>query len=373
MQYITADVTDEDSVQAAVEFACAPTGGLDAVIANAGGGGGMAPPHMQDVTEFVRVLQLNVLGTLIPMKYTVPHLVKSGRGSFVGMSSIAGEMTHLWFGAYPVGKAGLEALIRNAADEYGPTGVRFNAIRPGFISTEIMEGIPREGPVYESYLENTPMAESRAAGVGEPEDVAALARFLVGEDSRWITGQIIDVDGGHHLRRGPELHRVHRAGPRLGRDARAQGSRASDVRRRRDRVVDLLDGNLYTSNPYPTYAWLREHAPVYWDSINELWGISRYDDILEIEKAKDVFISSDKEKGGYRPNQPSDASMIGMDDPLHTRRRMLVARRFTPRGDELGRARAGDGHRPPRRGRRARWQDGDRGRSRGAAPRNDDR
>jgi NAD(P)-dependent dehydrogenase (short-subunit alcohol dehydrogenase family) len=160
---------------------------------------------MQDVTEFIRVLQLNVLGTLIPMKYTVPHLVKSGRGSFVGMSSIAGEVTHLWFGAYPVGKAGLEALVRNAADEYGPTGVRFNAIRPGFISTEIMEGIPREGPVYESYLVNTPMAESRDAGVGEPEDVAALARFLVGEDSRWITGQIIDVDGGHHLRRGPDF------------------------------------------------------------------------------------------------------------------------------------------------------------------------
>ena len=66
MQYITADVTDEDSVKAAVEFACAPTGGLDAVIANAGGGGGMAPPHMQDVTEFTRVLQLNVLGTLDP-------------------------------------------------------------------------------------------------------------------------------------------------------------------------------------------------------------------------------------------------------------------------------------------------------------------
>ena len=85
-----------------------------------------------------------------------------------------------------------------------------------------------------------------------------------------------------------------------------------------DRVVDLLDGNLYVSNPYPTYAWLREHAPVYWDPINELWGISRYDDILEIEKAKDVFINSDEEKGGYRPNLPADHSIIGIDDPLHT-------------------------------------------------------
>ena len=101
----------------------------------------MAPSHLQDIAEFTRVLQLNVLGTLIPLKHTVPHLVKSGRGSFVGMSSIAGDLTHLWFGAYPVAKAGLEALVRTAADEYGPTGVRVNAIRPGFISTEIMEGI----------------------------------------------------------------------------------------------------------------------------------------------------------------------------------------------------------------------------------------
>ena len=95
--------------------------------------------------------------------------------------------------------------------------------------------------------------------------------------------------------------------------------------------IDLLDGTFYTSDPYPTYAWMREHAPVYWDATNELWGISRYDDILEIEKAKDVFISSDQVKGGYRPNLPADPAMIGTDDPLHTERRKLIARRFTPR------------------------------------------
>ena len=98
-----------------------------------------------------------------------------------------------------------------------------------------------------------------------------------------------------------------------------------------DRVIDLLDGELYAGDPYPTYAWMRDHAPVYWDAQNELWGIARYDDIVEIEKAKDVFISSDREKGGYRPNLPSDPSIIGLDDPLHTKRRKLVNRGFTPR------------------------------------------
>ena len=84
------------------------------------------------------------------------------------------------------------------------------------------------------------------------------------------------------------------------------------------RVIDLLDGDMYSGDPSPTYAWLRENAPVYWDELNELWGISRYDDILEIEKAKDVFINSDLEKGGYRPNLPADPSIIGLDDPMHT-------------------------------------------------------
>ena len=96
-------------------------------------------------------------------------------------------------------------------------------------------------------------------------------------------------------------------------------------------MIDLLDGDLYAGDPGPTYAWLRENAPVYWDEDNELWGISRYDDILEIEKAKNVFISSDTVKGGYRPNLPSDPSIIGLDDPIHTKRRKLVNRGFTPR------------------------------------------
>jgi len=97
------------------------------------------------------------------------------------------------------------------------------------------------------------------------------------------------------------------------------------------RDVDILDGAFYVNNPYPTYAWLREHDPVHWDSTNELWCISRYDDIVEIERNKDLWISSGKTQGGYRPNIPADDSLIGLDDPVHNKRRNLVSRRFTPR------------------------------------------
>lgn len=97
------------------------------------------------------------------------------------------------------------------------------------------------------------------------------------------------------------------------------------------RTIDLLDGELYVRDPYSVYAWMREHAPLYWDPINELVGVSRYDDIIDVEKRKEIFVNSDQVKGGYRPNIPADPAIIGLDDPLHQKRRSLVARRFTPR------------------------------------------
>lgn len=200
VQIVAGDVTDEASVEAMVSKAREPTGKLNGCVANAGGGGIPMPYDKMDQEEFLRVLNLNVLSTMLCVKYTLPHMVAAGGGSFVAMSSLAGHITHRWFGAYCVSKAGIEAMMRNCADENGPSGVRFNAIRPGFIATEIMEGVPRDSDVYRSYVENTPMND-----VGQPEDVAQLARFLIGPESRWITGQAINVDGGHCLRRGPDF------------------------------------------------------------------------------------------------------------------------------------------------------------------------
>ncbi len=95
--------------------------------------------------------------------------------------------------------------------------------------------------------------------------------------------------------------------------------------------IDLLDGDFYVGDPYSTYAWLRDNEPVVWDPVNELWGVARYDDVVEIEKHKHLFINSDRTKGGYRPNIPADPAIIGLDDPLHSHRRNLVSRRFTPK------------------------------------------
>ena len=96
-------------------------------------------------------------------------------------------------------------------------------------------------------------------------------------------------------------------------------------------ALDLLDGSSYVEGAYERYAWFREHEPVTWDDVNELWGVFRYADVEHVEAHDDVFISSDTTKGGYRPNIPADPALLGTDNPLHAKRRKLVSRRFTPR------------------------------------------
>jgi NAD(P)-dependent dehydrogenase (short-subunit alcohol dehydrogenase family) len=213
---VVADVTDEASVLRLIEAAVDDDGVLHGLVANAGGGGAITPLHLQETEEFLRVLHLNVLGTMLLVKHSVPPMVAGGGGSFVGMSSIAGHVTHPYFGAYTVAKAGIEELMRNAADEYGEVNLRFNAVRPSFTATEIMNLIPRDSAVYASYVDNTPLAAEDQGALGEGSDVADLVRFLLGDEARWITGQIINVDGGHHLRRGPDFGSFIE--PVLGRD-----------------------------------------------------------------------------------------------------------------------------------------------------------
>jgi len=93
------------------------------------------------------------------------------------------------------------------------------------------------------------------------------------------------------------------------------------------RQVNLLDPDLYAGDPYPTYAWLRDKAPVYWDTVNEIWGVSRYRDVLAMEHDTGRYSSA----RGSRPHIEMSDSMINKDDPRHLQQRKLVSARFTPK------------------------------------------
>lgn len=200
VRFEPADVTNEDEVARAVDAATAWTGRLNGVVHCAGGTETIGPLTQVDSDGWRRAVDLNVNGSMYVLKHSARELVRGGGGSFIGISSIAAGSTHRWFGAYGVTKAALDHLMMLAADELGPSWVRVNSIRPGLIATDMVAPILSMPELKGDYAANTPLPRH-----GEVEDIANAAVFLLSDASGWITGQVINIDGGHGLRRGPDL------------------------------------------------------------------------------------------------------------------------------------------------------------------------
>ncbi|MGB3485473.1 MAG: SDR family oxidoreductase [Mycobacterium sp.] len=200
IRHEAADVTNEDDVSRAVEVATAWHGRLHGVVHSAGGSHTIGPITQLDSALWRSTVDLNVNGTMYVLKHAAREMVRGGGGSFVGISSIAASNTHRWFGAYGPAKSALDALLQLAADELGPSWVRVNGIRPGLTRTEMVEPIMSSPEVSADYQACTPLPR-----VGEVADIANLALFLLSDAGEYITGQLINVDGGHGLRRGPDM------------------------------------------------------------------------------------------------------------------------------------------------------------------------
>jgi NAD(P)-dependent dehydrogenase (short-subunit alcohol dehydrogenase family) len=197
-QYAVCDVTVEDDVRAAVAAASSPTGGLDVLFACAGGSLHLGPIVDADADAWKATLDLNVVGTFLSIKHAAARMTGNG-GSIIAMSSIAGHSTHRLMSAYCVGKAGIEMLVKVAADELGERGIRVNAVQPGLVDTDLVGFITAGGKLLDDYLQQMPVSR-----VGTVDDIAAVVTFLASDDASWITGQMIGIDGGHQLRRGPK-------------------------------------------------------------------------------------------------------------------------------------------------------------------------
>ena len=188
-----ADVSDEASVAAMVADAVGRFGSLQLLHNNAADV--VIIQHDIDVTTmdvdvWDRTMVVNLRGPMLGCKYAIPHMLAAGSGSIVTTSSAAGTFGDLSRVAYGVSKAGINSLTRYVATLYGKQGIRCNAIAPGVVKTPALTANvpPDELALYErNHL--TP-------DMGEPQHIADVVAFLLSDEAAFITGQVVNVDGG---------------------------------------------------------------------------------------------------------------------------------------------------------------------------------
>lgn len=185
-----ADVRELGAVTSAIDQVVGALGGLSILVNNAGTGS-MARLHEYPAEEWDRVVGTNLTGAWHVLRAAIPHLLENGDGRIVNTASISGLRPAAGEGPYAAAKAGLSALTRSAALEYGPT-IRVNAISPGTVRTGLTS------PLFDVFgdEEARHVAKIPMGRVGEPEDIADVIVFLVSDASRYITGQDLVIDGG---------------------------------------------------------------------------------------------------------------------------------------------------------------------------------
>jgi 7-alpha-hydroxysteroid dehydrogenase len=185
---VPTDVADEAALDTLVERTCAELGPVSLLVNNAGGSGPNDPRKMGGA-DFSRVLAWNVTPAYLLIQKTAAAMREAGGGAVVNISSVAARYAQKHFSAYGAAKAALNQMTRNLAQDYAPF-IRINAIEPGTIETDALA--PFLTPERRDRLErSTPMGR-----LGQPEDIAAAAVFLLSPAAGWITGKVLGVDGG---------------------------------------------------------------------------------------------------------------------------------------------------------------------------------
>ena len=184
---LQADAGDGDAVRRAVDEAVAALGGLDILIHNAGVFGGGVPVDQGGYEDLRRIFAVNVDGVAAGTIAAVPHLADGGRVIIVG--SVSGDVSMIaGMASYGASKSAVQGLARGWARDLAPRGILVNVIQPGPIDTDMN---PADGDMAKIMLPNIPLGR-----YGRAEEVAALASFLASDESSFITGTMIDIDGG---------------------------------------------------------------------------------------------------------------------------------------------------------------------------------
>lgn len=185
------DVSDPATWQALTTAALEQFGRLDVLVHNAAYASLKRPAELTD-EEIDRTLAVSLRGPLLSVRYCVPPMVRGGGGSIIFISTVNAVITNPLFGMYSVAKAGLNALTRSVALEYGRDGIRCNAIAPGQIVGERETERMARDPLEERMSRDCyPLGR-----YGRPEDIAGCALFLASDDAAFVTGIVLTADGG---------------------------------------------------------------------------------------------------------------------------------------------------------------------------------
>jgi 3-oxoacyl-[acyl-carrier protein] reductase len=194
---IAVDVRDHDAVREAVDQVAAKHGGIAGVV-YAAGTGRVTPLLEIDAPEWELVIGVNLTGAFHVIQACAPHLAEGGSVTIISSIDSAAPVAGL--AHYCAAKAGAEALVRSAALELGPRGVRCNAVLPGVVRTPLMESMLARPEVADAFVAQTPLGR-----IAEGGDIADVVVFLASHAARWINGVSLPVDGGMSLREHPEL------------------------------------------------------------------------------------------------------------------------------------------------------------------------
>jgi NAD(P)-dependent dehydrogenase (short-subunit alcohol dehydrogenase family) len=199
--YWHVDVSREQEVAQAMDAVAKRFGGLDVLVNNAGIAGSSKPTHELTEAEWDQVQAINVKGVFLCTKHAIPHLKRRGSGSIINLSSIYGLVGAADVPPYHASKGAVRLMTKTDALLYAADRIRVNSIHPGFIWTPMVEGYLHAGGATDMKLARAGVDALHPLGhMGEPDDIAWGAVYLASEESKFVTGTELVIDGGYTAR-----------------------------------------------------------------------------------------------------------------------------------------------------------------------------